>query len=359
MNFYANTYPNDRDIVIGIADKFDEKIGLYITLPEYNMEGLVSITELTKQQNKNKKLISPNTVLPLVVIHIDKKKKYVDLSCKRVPSSEVESLITNFNFTKRIYTIGNELSSLLAIYKKENTEGSEMRLLQPGDKEKTELNNDTNNDSMVEFKDSVTNTMMIDSINEMALTNDANSVDILIPITDSQNAIFQNIIWKLFDESEDRTKLYYNILNDPSLLFKYNSEPETKDEQKFSEKFIDMVNTNIKSRIVSTPYQISTKFSLFANDGNLDIINEILAQKLNLLDNEHIELMSPPTYCLVVEYGNKEIATTRLFEIMDNIKSLIVGNYSSKVTYKYASNIQIMREGYLTMQQLNLFTKKE
>ena len=83
--FYRKDFPEEGDLVITQATKLHEN-GAYVVLLEYqNMEGLILSTEVTKKRVKSvNKFIKIGKTETMMVIRVDKEKRYIDLSKKKV-----------------------------------------------------------------------------------------------------------------------------------------------------------------------------------------------------------------------------------------------------------------------------------
>jgi translation initiation factor 2 subunit 1 len=101
MRMYENEYPDDGDVVMVKANSQTE-YGVYVSLLEYkNIEGLIPTNELANKQRTLTK-VKPGTVLPVVVIRVDKVKGTIDLSKRKVSLEEVADLEKKWNKTKTV-----------------------------------------------------------------------------------------------------------------------------------------------------------------------------------------------------------------------------------------------------------------
>ncbi len=306
MNYYSKKFPHVNDVVMGIIQNFDLNVGIYVTLPEYNnMEALVTITELTKWQVKNKKKLAKNTDMALVVVFVDAKKNYVDLSSKKLQESEAKEFIKNYVYTNKVYNLGIELVKLYKHY------------------------------------------LTIRKIDIITATND----------------IFIQIIWPLFENYELHDKLYHDIVSDPIILFKYcnqdlnknddvidnddDSESESdnddsdNDDEKidskiiFNSEFTNWLSINIQSRTVKSPCKTEMQFQLYSNNGNLALINNFLTdEKLELDKQTYICINSPPIYSCYNENNNLEESISILTKLSETMTKLATDlNVNMKIIF--------------------------
>jgi len=87
--YYETEMPDVGDVVmVKVASMKDSSC--YVRLLEYdNIEGMIPTTELSKRRIRSiNQLVKPGRVLIVVVIRVDKEKKYIDLSKKQVTSEE-------------------------------------------------------------------------------------------------------------------------------------------------------------------------------------------------------------------------------------------------------------------------------
>jgi translation initiation factor 2 alpha subunit (eIF-2alpha) len=86
MRFYNNKYPKVDDIVICQVTKINNSEGVRVKLLEYdNIEGLISLNEISRKRRFTiKRIVVENKTYPFLVINIDEKNGYIDLSNKYI-----------------------------------------------------------------------------------------------------------------------------------------------------------------------------------------------------------------------------------------------------------------------------------
>lgn len=99
--------------------------GAYVILLEYeNMEALILSTEVTKKRVKLiNKFIKIGKQEPMVVIRVDKERRYIDLSKKKVQPEEAAEYEKYFKKAKMVHNILKQVAvkldcTLLEIYEK-------------------------------------------------------------------------------------------------------------------------------------------------------------------------------------------------------------------------------------------------
>ena len=109
---YRNEVPQEGDLVVVKILNVDD-LGAKCELLEYGgIEGMLLATEYTRKRVKSlKKLIQPGNQEVLCVIHVDEKKKYIDLSKKQVTSGEIEIANNRFYRSSFVNSIMRYLSS--------------------------------------------------------------------------------------------------------------------------------------------------------------------------------------------------------------------------------------------------------
>ena len=106
--FYKREFPEIDDIVMVKITKEDE-FGYYCNLLEYeDIEGLLSLSEIIKGRFIKKHLLKPGEVLPLIIIRMDKEKKIVDLSKKKIDETEEKVVMIRYKTCLNINKIINE-----------------------------------------------------------------------------------------------------------------------------------------------------------------------------------------------------------------------------------------------------------
>lgn len=112
--FYKNEYPNVDDVVYVKVTKQIEA-GFYVELLEYNnLEAFISLGEVTRRKKWIKKAIGIGRRQPLTVLQIDKDKKYVDLSKRRLNKEEEKQCVNIYYVCKKFLSLTNTLYDLLS-----------------------------------------------------------------------------------------------------------------------------------------------------------------------------------------------------------------------------------------------------
>jgi translation initiation factor 2 subunit 1 len=108
---YKNKYPSVDDIVLVTIKKITD-IGVYVSLLEYdNIEGMISISELSRKRIKSiKQVVTIGKTEVVVVIKIDEEKGYIDLSKKRVTLDEKDECTNNYAKSKTVHGIMQHIS---------------------------------------------------------------------------------------------------------------------------------------------------------------------------------------------------------------------------------------------------------
>ncbi|KAH7668250.1 eukaryotic translation initiation factor 2 subunit 1 [Aphelenchoides avenae] len=124
---YANEFPKVNDTVMVRVKKIAE-MGAYVTLKEYNnKEGMILLPELSPRRispsvRAVNKLIRAGTSECVVVIRVDTRKGYVDLSKRRVCSKDLLQCEERFARAKAIYSILRHVAELLGYETNEQLE---------------------------------------------------------------------------------------------------------------------------------------------------------------------------------------------------------------------------------------------
>jgi translation initiation factor 2 alpha subunit (eIF-2alpha) len=98
MRFYKNETPNVDDIVMCHVERIQEYC-IYVKLLGYdNVEGMVQLADAsTRRKRRSVCLLKVNRKYPLLVIRIDEKNKYIDLSNKFLSKEDKESATERYN----------------------------------------------------------------------------------------------------------------------------------------------------------------------------------------------------------------------------------------------------------------------
>ena len=103
MRFYKNIYPEIDDIVICRVKKI-QKDAIYVSLLEYdNIEGMVQLANAsTRRRKRSICLLKENKQYPLLVITIDEKKGYIDLSNKYLAAEDKNSANERYSIYSKV-----------------------------------------------------------------------------------------------------------------------------------------------------------------------------------------------------------------------------------------------------------------
>jgi len=98
MRFYENDIPNVDEIVMCQVDRIQD-FCIYVKLLEYdNIEGMVQLADAsTRRKRKSVCLLKVNKRYPLLVIRVDRKNKYIDLSNKFLSNEDKDTATERYN----------------------------------------------------------------------------------------------------------------------------------------------------------------------------------------------------------------------------------------------------------------------
>eukprot|EP00915_Cephaloidophora_sp_WS-2016_P001742 GHVH01002387.1.p1 GENE.GHVH01002387.1~~GHVH01002387.1.p1 ORF type:complete len:344 (-),score=62.90 GHVH01002387.1:56-1087(-) len=102
--FYASEFPELEELVLARITNI-ESMGAYAELLEYgNKEGMLLLSELSKRRFRSvNKLIKVGRVEYVMVIRVDQDKGYIDLSKKRVTSSDIPAAEERYSKSKKVH----------------------------------------------------------------------------------------------------------------------------------------------------------------------------------------------------------------------------------------------------------------
>jgi len=103
MRFYNNIYPEIDDIVICRVKKIQND-AIYVSLLEYdNIEGMVQLANAsTRRKKRSICLLKENKQYPLLVIAIDEKNGYLDLSNKYLAEEDKDSANERYSIYSKV-----------------------------------------------------------------------------------------------------------------------------------------------------------------------------------------------------------------------------------------------------------------
>jgi len=289
--YYKSELPTNDDMVIvqvGAANEY----GYHATLLEYNsIEGFVSLSELVRGRMKKKKIVKEGDILPMIVVRVDKTKKYIDLSKKKVVANTSEAIMARYKYTTYLYKIGKEIYALYTDFCKEI---------------QSELIHD------LEF-------------------------------------IMDSTIWRLYDaySEEPHDKIYFDVLQNPKILFQSDKLVDI-----FSEKFIEKAVKNISERIIKNNMMQETAIHILVlSEAGVNQIKEILNHNIKHDDYKiTILINAPPIYNLRIE-GPDEAEGKKLLE---EVVSVIRANAEKvKAEFKITNEVKTLKIGSFDIRFFN------
>lgn len=110
---YPQEFPNPGDLVVAKIKKIEDDI-VYCTLLEYFREGMIPINELSKKKVYSiRQHIRVGAIEVLDVTEVDENKGYIDLSKKRIKSTDIETAKARYFTAKRVWTFFRRWSQIL------------------------------------------------------------------------------------------------------------------------------------------------------------------------------------------------------------------------------------------------------
>ncbi|XP_037588664.1 eukaryotic translation initiation factor 2 subunit 1-like, partial [Cebus imitator] len=120
--FYQHKFPEVEDVVMVNVRSIAE-MGAYVSLLEYNTEGMILLSELSRRRIRSiNKLMRIGRNECVVVIRGDKEKGYIDLSKRRVSPEEAIKCEDKFTKSKTVYIILRRVAEVLEYTKDERLE---------------------------------------------------------------------------------------------------------------------------------------------------------------------------------------------------------------------------------------------
>jgi len=115
MRYKKTGWPEVGDLVIATIKKITD-YGAYITLDEYNKEGLLHISELSSRWVRNiRSFIREEQKVVLKVLRVNPEKEHVDLSLRRVTKREKKEKILSWKKERKAETLLRTASEKLQI----------------------------------------------------------------------------------------------------------------------------------------------------------------------------------------------------------------------------------------------------
>lgn len=105
MEFKKTGWPEPGDLIIATIKKITD-YGAYVTLDEYNKEGLLHISEVSSRWVRNiRSFIREGQKVVLKVLRVDTEKEHVDLSLRRVTKRERKEKILSWKKERKADTL--------------------------------------------------------------------------------------------------------------------------------------------------------------------------------------------------------------------------------------------------------------
>jgi len=110
---YEAEYPEVGELVYVVVERLTESSEIYVHLPEYNKEAMISPSELIKGRVKSYiKYGRKGKTDICVVVRVDSQKGYIDLSKKRVTPEEKVQHEQKYNKSKTVHSIAKRVSEV-------------------------------------------------------------------------------------------------------------------------------------------------------------------------------------------------------------------------------------------------------
>lgn len=116
FRMYRDEYPQIDDLVMAEITRIEDT-GVYLKLFEYeNLEGLMMLSEVSKRRWRTvSKMIQVRRREVVMVMRVDREKRYVDLSKKRVPLAEKERFMERYKNSRRVHSIFRQTAGLSGV----------------------------------------------------------------------------------------------------------------------------------------------------------------------------------------------------------------------------------------------------
>ncbi|XP_039063964.1 eukaryotic translation initiation factor 2 subunit alpha homolog [Hibiscus syriacus] len=113
-HMYEAKYP-EVNMAVMIQVKNITDMGAYVSLLEYNnIKGMILFSELSRRRIRSvSSLIKVNQTEPVMVLHVDKKKGYIDLSKRRVSEEDIQACEERYNKNKLVHSIMRHVAKTL------------------------------------------------------------------------------------------------------------------------------------------------------------------------------------------------------------------------------------------------------
>lgn len=271
LRFYKEEFPDVDDLVMVRVGENSE-LGYTVYLLEYaDLEGFVPLTEIVKWRVKKKKILSKGNIVPLVVIDVNRDKKHINLSKKKVRDDEVPRFEQKFKYATSLNKLMNEVVRMYGAY-----------TLKRSSEDPTK-----------------------------ALENDP-----------SKDDICDKTLWKFFEDTDDYEQVYDTVLKAPKDFL-----------DDLSPEFSELASDNIQKRIIKTWCSIEAEFFLMViSDEGVDVIKDILkdsAQKGQLYETR-LKINSPK-YTLCIKGVDAEYCSNKIGDILEQIKERVEGKGQMRI----------------------------
>ena len=108
---YEAQYPSIDDIVIIRVNSITD-LGAYVTLLEYNVDGMILSSELSRRRVRSlNKLIRVGRTEIVSVLRVDMDRGYIDLSKIRIQPTDITTMEEKWNKSKAVHSIVTRLSN--------------------------------------------------------------------------------------------------------------------------------------------------------------------------------------------------------------------------------------------------------
>ena len=113
---YESRYPQ-VDMAVMIQVKSIGEMCAYVSLLEYNnIEGMILLSELSRRRIRSiNSLIKVGRTEPVMVLHVDEEKGYVNLSKRRVSEEDIQICEDRYNKSKLVHSIMRHVAETMEV----------------------------------------------------------------------------------------------------------------------------------------------------------------------------------------------------------------------------------------------------
>nr|GEY83948.1 eukaryotic translation initiation factor 2 subunit alpha homolog [Tanacetum cinerariifolium] len=113
---YESRFP-EVDMAVMIQVKSIGEMCAYVSLLEYNnIEGMILLSELSRRRIRSiNSLIKVGRTEPVMVLHVDEDKGYVNLSKRRVSEEDIQICEDRFNKSKLVHSIMRHVAETMEL----------------------------------------------------------------------------------------------------------------------------------------------------------------------------------------------------------------------------------------------------